>query len=157
MKVGRFHVKTDGLDWVSNFEKTRWFLVLRIIKPMNNELNRLLALSNQSLAAFQQPPLYKNPPPTTTHAKKRDTEKFRTQRSTTSAAVADYSDYFHISIAWSLTEPSQEDKQRVASVELGKVKEIEVPFNSVKLKIGNSVHNLELPIRVLDEGGFCGL
>ncbi|PGH33432.1 hypothetical protein GX50_03739 [[Emmonsia] crescens] len=152
-----FHVKTDGLDWVSNFEKTRWFLVLRIIKPMNNELNRLLALSNQSLAAFQQPPLYKNPPPTTTHAKKRDTEKFRTQRSTTSAAVADYSDYFHISIAWSLTEPSQEDKQRVASVELGKVKEIEVPFNSVKLKIGNSVHNLELPIRVLDEGGFCGL
>ncbi|OAX79271.1 hypothetical protein ACJ72_06413 [Emergomyces africanus] len=152
-----FFVRMDGLDWVSNFEKTRWFLVLRVIKPKNNELNRLLAISNQSLSAFRQPPLYQIPPPATMRAQKRDTETPRTQRSKTSATVADYSEYFHISIAWSLTEPSLEDKQRVALVELGGVKGIEVHFDSVKLKIGNSVHNLELPSRVLNEGGFCGL
>ncbi|KAL2374531.1 hypothetical protein BDBG_04313 [Blastomyces gilchristii SLH14081] len=153
-----FHVKTDGLDWVSNFEKTRWFLVLRVMKPANNELNRLLAISNRSLAAFQQPPLYQTPAPAYTRASDRNTEKPPKQRSTTSSvAVADYSDYFHISIAWSLTEPSREDKERVASVELDKVKKIGIPFGSVKLKIGNIVHNLELPTGVLDEGGFCGL
>ncbi|OJD15521.1 hypothetical protein AJ78_04217 [Emergomyces pasteurianus Ep9510] len=152
-----FRVRTDGLDWVSNFEKTRWFLVLRVVKPENNELNRLLAISNKSLAVFRQPPLYQKPAPVGMRLQKRDTENSRTQTTTTSAAVADYSDYFHISIAWSLTEPSLEDKKRVASVELGGVRGIEVPFNSVKLKIGNIVHNLELPTRILNEGGFCGL
>ncbi|PGH03367.1 hypothetical protein GX51_04098 [Blastomyces parvus] len=153
-----FHVKAAGLDWVSNFEKTRWFLVLRVMKPVNNELNCLLAISNRSLAAFQQPPLYQTPASENAQGKKRNTEKSPKQRSSTSSvAVVDYSDNFHISIAWSLTEPSREDKERIASLELGKVKENEIPFGSVKLKIGNIVHNLELPTGILDEGGFCGL
>ncbi|EDN06193.1 conserved hypothetical protein [Histoplasma mississippiense (nom. inval.)] len=147
-----FHVKPVGLDWVSNFEETRWFLVLRVTKPTNNELNRLLAISNKSLAAFQQPPLYHDEALVNTQTKKHDTEKSTGPRSTSSLAVADYSDYFHVSIAWSLAEPSLEDKERVASVELHKVKEIEIPFTSVKLRIGNIIHNLELPTLVLDEG-----
>ncbi|PGH12751.1 hypothetical protein AJ79_04112 [Helicocarpus griseus UAMH5409] len=151
-----FHVKTDGLGWVSNFEKTRWFLVLRVVKPRNNELNRLLAISNQSLAAFRQPPLYQKPgAPMDSRGKKRAGES-QTQKSK-DVPLGDYSDYFHISIAWSLTEPSVEDKERVGSTNLSKLKEVEVPFGSVKLKIGNSIHNLELPTRVLGEGGFFGL
>ncbi|KAK2745006.1 poly(U)-specific 3'-to-5' RNA exonuclease [Onygenales sp. PD_40] len=153
--IQRFGVKIGGLDWVSNFEKTRWFLVLRVNKPVNNELNRLLGISNTSLAAFGQPPLYQNASPSEREGKKRH---FRDQeKGPNSASLGDYSDCFHMSIAWSLTEPSNEDKQRVSSIDLGKLKEIEVRFNCVKVKIGNGLHNLELPAGVVTEKGFSGL
>ncbi|ODH52086.1 hypothetical protein GX48_01639 [Paracoccidioides brasiliensis] len=151
-----FRVSAAGLDWVSNFERTRWFLVLRVVKPALNELNCLLLISNQSVAAFHQPPLYQSPDSANTPGRRRYSKKPGAQPAT-SDPVEDFSDYFHISIAWSLTEPSVEDKQRVASVELGKLKEIEILFHSVKVKIGNRVHNLELPTLILDENGFCGL
>ncbi|KUL82275.1 hypothetical protein ZTR_10767 [Talaromyces verruculosus] len=58
----RFTVVPDTLDWVSNTERTRWFLVLKLKKPTGDNLNRLLQISNRLLGAYNQPPLYATKP-----------------------------------------------------------------------------------------------
>ena len=60
-----------GLDWVSNFEKNRWFLVLRVKAPDNNELNKLLHISNTVVQEYDQPPLYVEPTPKSSPKQKR--------------------------------------------------------------------------------------
>lgn len=57
----------------------------------------------------------------------------------------DYSDCFHISLAWSLTEPTVNDEKRVAGIDLRAAKDLYVKFDSVKAKIGNHVENICLP------------
>lgn len=129
----RFSVLPDTLKWVSNYEKTRWFLVLHVAKPPNDELNYLLHLSNRALASFDQPPLY---------APSRDS---RARASGTHDQRTDYSDCFHISIAWSLDEPTVGDAERVAAIDLKPAQDLEVRFDSVKAKIGNHVESIPLP------------
>ncbi|KAL1999475.1 hypothetical protein VTN02DRAFT_4454 [Thermoascus thermophilus] len=160
--VHPFDVTLDGLDWVSNYEKTRWFLVLRVQRPENDGLNRLLRVSNQSLAVFGQPPLYETPSPQPPESRETSKQrrpprdrKGKADQAADSAAV-DRSQCFHISIAWSLDEPSPDDRERVANVDLGAVRGFRVHFGSVKAKIGNTVLNLPLPTRKLDERGFIG-
>ncbi|PGH16373.1 hypothetical protein AJ80_05223 [Polytolypa hystricis UAMH7299] len=151
-----FDITVEGLDWVSNFERTRWFLVLRPNRPSNDGLNSLLRLCNRSLAAFNQPPLYDNTTNSSTRGCRKG-QQTRTQRPAAPAANRDFSGCFHLSIAWSLEEPTPDEKQRVADINLDKLREIKVPFNSIKLKIGNNIHNLPLPTTVISEGGFVGL
>jgi hypothetical protein len=125
----------DTLKWVSNYEKTRWFLVLHVAKPHNDELNRLLHVSNRALACFDQPPLY---------------TPSRDSRPRASVAHdrqhADYSDCFHISIAWSLSGPDEGEAERVAAIDLKSLQGLEVRFDSVKAKIGNHVESIPLPV-----------
>ncbi|KAJ5475289.1 hypothetical protein N7539_008355 [Penicillium diatomitis] len=140
--VSLFTVVPDTLKWVSNRERTRWFLVLHVARPTGNELNRLLNRSNRTLAGFDQPPLY---------ASSRGAPRNRAQashgrdpRPSGTAPVEDYSDCFHISLGWSLREPSQAEKDRVARLGLGAVQNVEVKFDSVKVKIGNQVESIRL-------------
>lgn len=124
------------MKWVSNYEKTRWFLVLHVAKPQNNGLNRLLELCNRALAQFNQPPLYA--PPRESRPSRVDAHGHGSQR-------VDYSDCFHISLAWSLTEPTVNDEKRVAGIDLRAAKDLYVKFDSIKAKIGNHVENICLP------------
>lgn len=109
---------------MSNYERTRWFLVLHVVKPENDSLNGLLRLSNRILARFDQPPLYASNG--TTHNQ-------------------DFSDCFHISLAWALKEPNEEEKDRVATTDLTPLQDLRVRFDSVKVKIGNNVASIPLP------------
>ncbi|KAJ5791995.1 uncharacterized protein N7503_007973 [Penicillium pulvis] len=54
-RITPFALKPNGLKWVSNYERTRWFLVLHMSKPEHDSLNGLLRLSNRALARFDQP------------------------------------------------------------------------------------------------------
>jgi len=85
------------------------------------------------VASFNQPPLY---------APSRDS---RPRASVAHDRRADYSDCFHISIAWSLTGPCDEDAERVAAIDLEPLQGLEVRFDSVKAKIGNHVESIPLP------------
>ncbi|KAL2009583.1 hypothetical protein VTN00DRAFT_5390 [Thermoascus crustaceus] len=163
--VNPFDVTLVGLDWVSNYEKTRWFLVLRVQRPENDGLNRLLKVSNQSLAVFGQPPLYEtlsqqSLPESRGRSKKgtlpRDKKGADKTAKASEQPAVDYSHCFHISIAWSLNEPSPEDRERVANVDLSALRGFRVHFSSVKAKIGNNVLNLALPTKKLHERGFAG-
>ena len=137
-----FHAIPDSLKWVANHERTRWFLVLHVTQPAGDGLNRLLELSNRALAQYNQPPLY---------AALRKVRQSRTSMASTRGdvqPVADFSDFFHISLAWSLVEPSAADAQRVADIDLGPVCGLRVQFDSVKAKIGNQVESIRLPVDI---------
>ncbi|KAJ5538990.1 hypothetical protein N7513_007322 [Penicillium frequentans] len=123
-RIAPFALTPNGLKWVSNYERTRWFLVLRIAKPEHDSLNGLLRLSNCALARFDQPPLYAS------HGTPHN---------------QDFSDYFHISLAWALKEPNTEEKDRVATSDLKPLQDLRVRFDSVKVKIGNNVSSIPLP------------
>ncbi|KAJ5371940.1 hypothetical protein N7517_003946 [Penicillium concentricum] len=134
--VQSFDVQPDSLYWSSNYEKTRWFLVLGAQKPSHDGLNRLLKLSNETLARFGQPPLY------ATSTRQQQTSASLRNRS--SSLSEDFSGCFHISLAWSLSEPSPKERERVAGIDLRALREIQVGFDSVKAKIGNIVGSIPL-------------
>lgn len=71
--------------------------------------------------------------------------------------MEDFSHCFHISLAWTLTQPSPTAKERVASIDLQKLKGFSVHFNSVKAKIGNNVSSIPLSTRIQDERTIGGL
>lgn len=124
---------------MSNYEKTRWFYVLRVKKPENDALNCLLKLSNRSLALFSQPPLYEASP----HILKADagaSTPMQWQRS----GFEDYSHCFHISLAWSLTEPSPDERDEIANIELRELSDLRIYFDRVKAKIGNNITSMPL-------------
>lgn len=59
--------------------------------------------------------------------------------------AADYSEYFHVSIAWNLTEPDAEWIDLVQSINVSDyVQAPEVAFDVVKVRVGNVVHNINL-------------
>lgn len=155
----RFELTMCGLHWVPNFEHTRWFLVMRVNRPSNDELNGLLRISNGILAHFNQPPLYENlaAPQPQKQAIRHSQTKDPKPGSVQSTSQSDYSEYFHISIAWTLTEPSAEEKSRISSLDLKLLEKMNIRFDCVKVKIGNQVHNEVLPTKVINEDGFVGV
>ncbi|KAJ5889031.1 hypothetical protein N7495_009072 [Penicillium taxi] len=140
LQIYRFKVTFDSLKWVSNFNKTRWFLVLHVQKPEGDELNSLIRLSNKVMAMFDQPPLYTS---------SKDTDQNE----------RDFTDNFHVSIAWSLTEPSDDQSLQVTGHDLGRVKVMRIRFDSVKAKVGNNVSNIPLKedLQAFHEKHFPGL
>lgn len=141
----RFNVTTNSLDCVSNYEKTRWFYVLRAEKPEGNALNRLLQLSNRALARFEQPPLYESSQDVAAVRKSNGGGTTLPRESSDSGQTgADYSHCFHISLAWSLTGLSSAESELIGGVDLQKVRELSVRFDCVKVKVGNHVSSIPL-------------
>ncbi|KAE8351401.1 U6 snRNA phosphodiesterase Usb1 [Aspergillus coremiiformis] len=140
-----FNVAAEGLHCVSNYEKTRWFYVLRLKKPGNDGLNRLLGLSNRALALFSQPPLYEASSPIlnadagSRGSMQRERSKVHGQTDPT-----DYSHCFHISVAWSLTEPSPDEKDHIANIDIQESSDFDIHFDCIKAKIGNNITNIPL-------------
>lgn len=122
-----FSVRLRAADWVPNFDQTRYFLVLKLTRPRHDELNKLLDACNQCARDSKLPELY-HELRTEPHAKRDDNE-----------------DYFHISVAWTLDAPSLEAKKAVQKAMPARLEQTTVSFTTVKLKIGNVVHDVALP------------
>ncbi len=125
---------------------------MRLEKPTNDGLNKLLRASNAVAEAFGQPPLYTDVHPSSTSSsplkrERRDnnggtlngTPQTRSnERAETSATSApDISSYFHISIGWSLDGPEEEAKleDTFKEQDVGGT----LSIDAVKVKIGNAV------------------
>lgn len=147
-----FYATFSGLNWVSNYEGTRWFLVLRLHKPTGDELNKLLHASNTILSLFNQPPLY------TSRPEKIDTPKTSAKSSSSSHnSSPDLSAHFHISIAWRLTSPSATEVSAINELSLEALSDTQIRFDTVKVKIGNAIENIGLGVKVLADRGFGGV
>lgn len=163
MALLRFDITLGGLDWVSNYEKTRWFLVLHAQRPTNDGLNCLLGLSNRALASFGQPPLYEKMPQelsgleTGPITRRSDDYRYQLDMKPPGVGAGDYSHCFHISLAWSLAEPSGDDQARLAAIDLRESMEFMVRFDCVKAKIGNNIASIHLSRGVFEQKGIGGL
>jgi hypothetical protein len=146
--VRRFGIRFSKVAWYPNYERSRWFMSLGAAKPNGDELNRLLQVSNQVCHTNQQPELYV---PMKDDRKNSELQSKKqkvslAQRlpdvSSTSSGQPDYSDSFHISLAWSLEAQtlSTADSQAVPE----ELQTLSVNFDRVKVKIGNSITSLPL-------------
>ncbi|KAL2041543.1 hypothetical protein N7G274_005925 [Stereocaulon virgatum] len=156
-----FEVAVAGLDWVANYEQTRWFLVMRLEKAPRDSLNQLLRISNETVQVFGQPPLYADSQirpqvHDTRQQKKRSIGRSQTTSVSASqeypAHVAalnhmDASDSFHISVGWVLTAPSEAlvEKLNQTRHDLQLVK---IDVHTVKLKIGNGITAVSLASKI---------
>ena len=150
-----------ALEWVANYENTRWFLVLKLEKAPQNGLNKLLHLSNQTAMEFGQPPLYTAPslqPPVDVPRKRRvGNARRRSEMTGTTASssmnyyglsnFADMSSNFHISIGWTLNAPTDVLRERLNSTGVD-FQAIKFDVNSVKAKVGNCVTAISLATKV---------
>ncbi|KAI4122288.1 MAG: hypothetical protein LQ347_006553 [Umbilicaria vellea] len=168
-----FVVSVKGVDWIGNLEKTRWFLILRIDKPDNDGLGKLLQVTNQAVERSGQPPLYstsQSQSPNTIRAR----GAARTNRSARSGRAhvlqglrqsrnpglatndEDLSSHFHISIGWILEPPSTDLVERTKSTSLEKIMTLRIPVNAIKIKIGNTITLISLPTKVEEGRGLIG-
>ncbi len=137
----RFSVPAPTFDWVANHEKTRWFLVMKLSRPAQNELNALLRISNQIAQSFGQLPLYAEPQPIMgSPISKRSKPP---SPSTQNPASEDMSSNFHISIAWTLHPPSQSMLEQIQHLNHD-FPALQIPIQTIKAKIGNTVSSIPL-------------
>jgi U6 snRNA phosphodiesterase len=141
--------------------------VLRLARPVGDELNRLLGACNGVVAQMEQPLLYGNADKGEDGPDGRETGNLRSGPASRKgkkppatvagcslkhAAVEDRSHYFHISIAWMLQDPGRRGDAAAATAgtddndltQIEKQNVMEVPFDAVKVKIGNAVHDIPL-------------
>ncbi|RDL33103.1 Uncharacterized protein BP5553_08542 [Venustampulla echinocandica] len=166
-----FNTAFSSLDWVANFENTRWFLVKRLEKPSSDGLNKLLHVSNTVVQEYGQPPLYTKPSPVTNHigTSKGSSESSKSRHKRISPGTAplnhnwshmeDFTDAFHISIAWTLGAPNQELLDLTASAAtdyLKDISQISIKISEIKAKVGNAVTNLPLRTNIVEGKSLFG-
>ncbi|KAH8813168.1 hypothetical protein F5884DRAFT_787621 [Xylogone sp. PMI_703] len=176
-RIRPFDVFFTGLDWVPNFEKTRWFLVLRARRPIADELNKLLHVCNSVAREYGQPLLYTETRSGTSHAAAANVRGEASgsngrlsKRNGARGKATDYwedmvdvSDAFHVSIAWTLEKPSEEVIERTKEVqESADFEEVrkatKIKTEEIKAKIGNVVTSIGLPsLRASVNGGLFGI
>ena len=130
-----FTVDVTGLEWVANHDKSRFFLVLKLGKPENNELNDLLVVCNASAQEFGLPQLY--------DVSSHDDPGVKSKNEN-APEIVDRTKAFHISIAWSLREPDHRCRDQLIMLEHTGLKKLKVKFAILKLKIGNAVIDIPL-------------
>jgi hypothetical protein len=165
--VRPFHVRLTGLKWVPNYDRSRWFLILGIQKPAQDELNRLLHACNDAAEESGHPPLYvggKGDGPMQDNNSTIDIANKRRKITKNEDAVGqaksdmDRTQNYHVSIAWSLTEPDPEWIALAQDVNLSNfIDPLQTPFETVKAKIGNVVHSIDLDPRKATLGKRRGL
>lgn len=151
-----------GFDWTANYEKTRWFLVMRLDRAPHDGLNKLLRMSNTVVQRFGQPMLYTDSQSSrATHPKYPQVHKNPRKDSTKSGSASskdsmfytelanyvDASTSFHVSIGWTLTRPSNSSSKKLkyASHDFQAMK---ISVDSVKVKIGNSITSIPLASKI---------
>jgi hypothetical protein len=144
--VRPFQVEFHSLAWYPNHDNTRWFLSLSATKPQNNELNRLLDACNRTAKASQQPVLYlkddaEDSNPLTKKGKQQKQQETALEP-TASQDIPDCSDSFHVSLAWSLSNPLENGYNQTMTTD--ELKRLSVLFDSVKVKIGNILTSIPL-------------
>jgi len=150
IRISRFEVSVKGLDWVANYEKTRWFLVMQLDRAPQDALNELLRVSNQVVKSFGQLPLYAEQQPSfglrSPKRRKGQNSSGSSTQMASSNGRTDVSSSFHISIGWTLTLPSQDLVDALDRAT--ELKEIKISFRTVKAKIGNSITSIPLASKV---------
>ncbi|TVY19212.1 U6 snRNA phosphodiesterase, partial [Lachnellula arida] len=160
-----FDFAFSGLDWVANFENTRWFLVLRIQKAEFDSLNKLLHVCNAAVQDYGQPPLYAKASTTATSGNtakspkwpKKETSKNRYSAKAYWSNLQDVSEAFHISIAWTLGSPSEDLlalTKSVATDDFQDVAQTRVNIQEIKAKVGNAVTNMPLHTNIQEATGL---
>lgn len=134
--VSAFTVDVVGLDWVSNHDDSRYFLVLRLSQPVGDQLNKLLDVCNTSAREFALTQLYPAREEAHVPAEKRKAPK-----------IPDSSGAFHISVAWTLQKPTEGAIWRLAPEIVDRCRGLEIRFDILKLKMGNTVLDI-----LLDKG-----
>jgi hypothetical protein len=136
-------------------------LVLRVSRPEDNGLNKLLATCNSTVEEFGQPPLYID------HSAK--VQEYRAKRGKSDSGPAprknleilDHSNSFHVSIGWSLEPPSENMitlvKKFVGSEGFDDIKSISFGVDHIKAKIGNVVTSITLQSKVTERNVLFGL
>lgn len=144
MLAETFETSLGDLLWAPNHDRSRWFLVVTTLRPENNELNTLLRYCNDVCERFKLPTLYKQSKRDSVRGKVVSVEPQR--RSVTDAALDDVTANFHFSIGWQLEAPGQErvDLLGISEKVLEEVRDIKVKFDSVKVKIGNTITSVPL-------------
>ncbi|KAJ9615679.1 poly(U)-specific 3'-to-5' RNA exonuclease [Cladophialophora chaetospira] len=132
-----FTVYVTKLDWAANHDKTRFFLVLKLSTPKDNELNELLAICNATADYFDLPRLYDD-------AEDHSPGIQSHLQSKTAHEVPDQSHAFHISIAWTLEGPDNRGRTKLLDLADDQLTGLKVSFSLLKLKIGNNVIDLPL-------------
>lgn len=130
-----FSVTPTHLAWVSNLDDSRQFLVLKLTKPENDDMNKLLAACNSCAESLSMALLFNN---STDARGVGDSPKSSQSRHDRSSA-------FHISIAWTLEKPSAADQVAVTQLVSTGLLDMDVNFSVVKIKIGNVVTDVPLP------------
>jgi U6 snRNA phosphodiesterase len=151
--VTPFQLHVAGLDWVPNSEKTRWFLVLKLKRPENDGLNLLLAVTNSVVRHLGLEMLYTDQDAEGDEALEKECVdrlpadkrglKDRKQRRQGATVPADRTGNFHFSLAWQLEEPSKASIESADALE--PVKRLNISCGLVKIKIGNTIHDIPLP------------
>jgi U6 snRNA phosphodiesterase len=162
----RFEIKLGGLSWVSNFEKTRWFLVLQLQRPEEDELNKLLMVCNRVVEDYSQPPLYAQPISASQHSSMIKPRPKRLEKDgriplSRNGDTVDFSSAFHISIGWALEQPSSSmmnlAKSTFNDTIFDSLKAISVKVAMIKVKVGNVVTNISLVPKGLEGKGLFGI
>ncbi|KHJ33345.1 hypothetical protein EV44_g6091 [Erysiphe necator] len=148
--VQPFEISFTKLEWVSNFEKSRWFLILRTSsRHGNDELQSLLQICNNIVQRHGLLPLYEDP-----KYFRNVTSRLEKLSHIQSSNIATCSDEnhklkstsnstfntFHVSIAWSLNPPSQnivECMENTNEENFEIISKLKAKFEHIKLKIGN--------------------
>ncbi|KAI9737658.1 MAG: poly(U)-specific 3'-to-5' RNA exonuclease [Claussenomyces sp. TS43310] len=160
-RVRPFFITFAGLRWVQNVEGLRWFLVLRLAKPENDGLNRLLNACNAAAQEFRQPPLYAGSAAKTLPRKASVHSSKKLRNEVMAEHATDQSDSFHISIAWCLTAPSAEDIKAVENTfdntsHLQSIRHLSFLVDEIKAKIGNIVTSISLRPDIPEEKRSLG-
>jgi U6 snRNA phosphodiesterase len=161
----RFELKFGNLSWVSNFEKTRWFLVLQLQKPEGDELNRLLTVCNETVEDYSQPLLYASPRPASEQSSKANAPPKRLGQKKMSSSpregdILDFSSAFHVSIGWTLEQPSSYvtdiTKATTKDTIFESLKTVSIKVDTLKVKVGNIVTSIPLAPKALEGKGLFG-
>ncbi|EOD49028.1 hypothetical protein UCRNP2_4236 [Neofusicoccum parvum UCRNP2] len=168
-----FDALFEGLKWVPNFDRSRWFLVLGVRRPLGDDLNRLLLAANRAAKKFGYSELYSSGKDKDQHGEGVDmagdwgSTTAGTQEQEVESRMGlvnrrdDRSSAFHVSLAWSL-EPPPDELQDLAAVDdvvrfmQQDVAQMSVKFEVIKAKVGNTVHAIELAPKRKEEKGILG-
>ena len=145
----------QGLEWVANYEKTRWFLVLKLERPPSNGLNQLLRLVNGAVTDLGQPPLYTDSMRSSADGQSRKRQARNGGRSDATPAMShcepsndvDVSSSFHISIGWTLGTAIHGLRENLNTTGID-FQAIRVNVNQVKAKVGNGITAISLATKV---------
>lgn len=120
----------------------------------NQELATLLGRCNKLVAGYGQPQLYTRQSKLKLSGEEGKESAIITTAAAATAATVTGGDVdeeaFHVSIAWSFTEPTDEIKKRTAAVfareefRKGIIEGIRIPVDGIKVKVGNVVTNIAL-------------
>lgn len=145
--VRPFNVGLRGLRWHPNYDRSRHFLSIGVVKPQQDQLNRLLWCINRAVAARNHPMLYYD---NGNCMKPSDME------------MRDCSQSLHVSIAWALQQPVVREPGLIDGqhphTAIGNVEDLCINVDCIKVKIGDKVHEIVLGVKPAKAGtSFLGI